>query len=75
MTITIHAADPLANRLQRRASLSGLPRLYTDLAPWWPLLSSPDDYVEEAEEYVIGDNSELWDYGGGEMFVGIKPAD
>ncbi len=24
---------------------------------------------------VIGDNSELWDYGGGEMFVGIKPAD
>ena len=28
-----------------------LPRLYTDLAPWWPLLSSPDDYVEEAEEY------------------------
>ena len=28
-----------------------LPRLYTDLAPWWPLLSSPDDYAEEAEEY------------------------
>lgn len=28
-----------------------LPRLYTDLAPWWPLLSSPADYAEEAEEY------------------------
>ena len=27
------------------------PRLYTDLAPWWPLLSSPDDYAEEAEFY------------------------
>ena len=24
---------------------------------------------------VIGDNSELWDYGGGEMFVGIKLPD
>jgi SAM-dependent methyltransferase len=27
------------------------PRLYTDLAPWWPLLSSPDDNAEEAEFY------------------------
>jgi len=27
------------------------PRLYTDIAPWWPLLSSPDDYAEEAEFY------------------------
>lgn len=26
-----------------------LPRLYTDLAAWWPLLSSPDDYAEGAE--------------------------
>jgi SAM-dependent methyltransferase len=24
-------------------------RLYDDLASWWPLLSSPDDYAEEAE--------------------------
>ncbi|MCQ3972496.1 MAG: class I SAM-dependent methyltransferase [Anaerolineae bacterium] len=23
-------------------------KLYTDLASWWPLLSTPDDYVEEA---------------------------
>jgi trans-aconitate methyltransferase len=24
------------------------PRLYQDLAPWWPLLSAPEDYEEEA---------------------------
>ncbi|HTW90938.1 MAG TPA: class I SAM-dependent methyltransferase [bacterium] len=26
-----------------------LPRLYDDLAAWWPLLSNPDDYAAEAE--------------------------
>jgi SAM-dependent methyltransferase len=25
------------------------PRLYTELAAWWPLLSAPDDYAEEAD--------------------------
>lgn len=25
-----------------------LPRMYTDLARWWPLLSPPQDYVDEA---------------------------
>lgn len=25
-----------------------IPKLYTDLAAWWPLLSTPDDYAEEA---------------------------
>lgn len=30
---------------------SALPRLYTDLAAWWPVLSSPDDYAEEAGFY------------------------
>jgi SAM-dependent methyltransferase len=30
---------------------AALPRLYMDLAPWWPLLSSPDDCAEEAEFY------------------------
>lgn len=25
-----------------------LPRMYTDLARWWPLLSPPEEYVEEA---------------------------
>jgi SAM-dependent methyltransferase len=28
-----------------------LPRLYRDLADWWPLLSPPEDYAEEAELY------------------------
>jgi len=28
-----------------------LPRLYDDLASWWPLLSSPEEYVAEAEFY------------------------
>lgn len=28
-----------------------LPRLYTELADWWPLLSPPEDYAEEAEFY------------------------
>lgn len=28
------------------------PKLYRDLASWWPLLSTPDDYAEEAAAYV-----------------------
>jgi SAM-dependent methyltransferase len=32
-------------------SVGALPRLYDDLAAWWPLLSSPDDYATEAEFY------------------------
>ena len=28
-----------------------LPRLYGDLAPWWPVLSAPEDYAEEAKFY------------------------
>ena len=28
-----------------------LPKLYTELADWWPLLSAPEDYAEEAEFY------------------------
>ena len=34
-----------------------LPKLYTELADWWPVLSSPEDYAEEAEFYrqaIIG---------------------
>ena len=27
-------------------------RLYADLAPWWPLLSAPEDYAEEAAIYT-----------------------
>ena len=29
-----------------------LPRLYTDLASWWPLLSPPEHYEEEAEAII-----------------------
>jgi SAM-dependent methyltransferase len=32
-------------------SVGALPRLYDDLAAWWPLLSNPDDYAAEAEFY------------------------
>lgn len=28
-----------------------LPRLYGELASWWPILSSPEDYAEEAQFY------------------------
>lgn len=28
-----------------------LPRLYGDLAEWWPLLSAPEEYADEAAEY------------------------
>ncbi len=28
------------------------PRLYADLASWWPLLSAPADYAEEAEAFA-----------------------
>ena len=28
-----------------------LPKLYRELADWWPVLSSPEDYAEEAEFY------------------------
>lgn len=27
-------------------------RLYSDLAEWWPLMSAPEDYAEEAEFYL-----------------------
>ena len=32
-------------------SIEHLPLLYSDLAAWWPLLSAPEDYAEEAEFY------------------------
>jgi SAM-dependent methyltransferase len=41
------------------------PRLYTDLAAWWPLFSHPDDYAEEAD-WII---REL------EAALGRQPAD
>jgi SAM-dependent methyltransferase len=38
------AAEPAAGE--------GLPRLYTEFAAWWPLLSAPEDYEEEAGSYL-----------------------
>jgi SAM-dependent methyltransferase len=32
-------------------NIETLPRLYRDLAEWWPLLSAPEEYAEEAEFY------------------------
>lgn len=29
--------------------MTGLPKLYTELAEWWPVLSAPEEYAEEAE--------------------------
>jgi hypothetical protein len=31
--------------------MADAPKLYTELAMWWPLLSAPEDYVEEAAFY------------------------
>ena len=30
---------------------SDLPRLYGELSEWWPLLSAPSEYEEEAHVY------------------------
>jgi hypothetical protein len=34
------------------SAAAGAPKLYNDLAAWWPLMSSPDDYEEEAAFYA-----------------------
>jgi hypothetical protein len=28
-----------------------LPKLYRQIADWWPILSTPEEYAEEAELY------------------------
>lgn len=33
-------------------AIEQLPRLYTELADWWPVLSAPEDYAEEAAFYA-----------------------
>ena len=47
-------------------------RMYSDLAPWWHLLSDPSDYVEEAAFYgrtlrasVAGEVEEILELGSG----------
>ena len=34
-----------------RPAAPPLPRLYEELASWWPLLSAPEDYADEADGY------------------------
>ncbi|MBD3236589.1 MAG: methyltransferase domain-containing protein [Candidatus Eisenbacteria bacterium] len=50
-----HRFDPhdLASQAAPRYAngTAHLPRLYTELADWWPLLSAPADYAEEADLY------------------------
>lgn len=48
------------------------PRLYRELAEWWPLLSAPEEYAEEAADYtrlilesVQGDAHEVLELGSG----------
>ena len=42
-------------------------KLYSELAEWWPLMSAPANYAEEAV-----DHSEL-EPGTYELFVCVKP--
>jgi hypothetical protein len=45
--------------------------MYSDLAPWWPLLSAPADYAEEADSFLsmietpIGRRATLLELGSG----------
>ncbi|HYW06577.1 MAG TPA: hypothetical protein VE913_06460, partial [Longimicrobium sp.] len=32
--------------------MSNDPKIYNELAPWWPLMSAPQEYEEEAEFYA-----------------------
>lgn len=58
-----------------------LPRLYDDLAAWWPLLSPPSDYEEEAADLlprlgtVPGSSPTLLELGagGGSLASHLKP--
>jgi trans-aconitate methyltransferase len=38
----------LIEKKERKDRMAQILKLYTDLAAWWLLLSTPDDYVEEA---------------------------
>jgi SAM-dependent methyltransferase len=38
-------------RIDDRLLIVGAPKLYSELADWWPLLSAPADYAEEAAIY------------------------
>jgi len=39
--------------MNRPQDALGSPKLYSDLAAWWPLLSPPEEYAEEAAFYAL----------------------
>jgi SAM-dependent methyltransferase len=44
----------MSSRMEGRGRMSSersLPKLYGELAEWWPILSAPEDYAEEAAFY------------------------
>jgi SAM-dependent methyltransferase len=43
--------DAVIDTPAARGDDAGAPKLYADLASWWPLMSSPGDYAEEAAFY------------------------
>lgn len=45
-------AGRLGTRLSCRACADAGPRMYDDLAAWWPLLSPPSEYEEEAADLL-----------------------
>lgn len=52
--------------------MTDTPALYDELADWWPLLSAPEDYAEEAAEYerilletAVGDVTDVLELGSG----------
>jgi hypothetical protein len=46
----INESNSKAIRRQHTSDVN-MPRLYGDLASWWPVLSAPEDYVEDAAFY------------------------
>jgi SAM-dependent methyltransferase len=40
------------NRHSHSPAADAMPRLYADLSSWWPLMSAPEDYGEEAAFYL-----------------------
>lgn len=51
MHATGRADPPRAGDHACMNSDEGLPRLYRELSSWWPVLSAPEDYAEEASFY------------------------
>jgi hypothetical protein len=43
---------PLSSGTFRSDNEAMTPTLYAELAEWWPLLSAPEDYAEEAATWL-----------------------